>query len=283
MSETATTHLCWACGTEADPSQDPRRKGLWTCGRCGLRFQPERDTKAVRDLYDEAYFEEYVGGGYEDDPRGRQYEARLRMRYVGRFAGSGDLLEIGVAGGWFLNLARERGFRVRGIEPAEHMAATARRRFGLDVQTAFVEEVELEPRALDIVCGWHVLEHIPNPLPTVISLREGLRPGGVLTVEVPNAASIQAAEMGSDWHGWQFDVHLAHYTPAAIRALFDRAGFVDVETETIHGADYHRPSVALRPGMLAGAARFALQGKGVPMKSHPTKKELLRAVGRRPA
>lgn len=280
VSPPSTTVACWACGAPAARDDRLPAPGLFACATCGLRFTPGVDADEVRDLYDQSYFEDYGGEVYSEAPEQRRYEADKRLRYLTRFVPGGTLLEIGVAGGWFLDAARRDGFAVRGIEPAAEMSEEARRRFGLEVVTAFVEDVPLAPASLDAVCAWHVLEHIPDPLPTLMQLRSALRPGGGLAIEVPNTGGRQAQRMGADWPHWDFAHHVAHYAPPSVRVLLERAGFEDVEIETIHGADYHRPSVALRPAMVAAAARFALTGGGLPRRPHPSDKEMLRAVGR---
>lgn len=283
MGRSAITHGCWACGAATHPSECPPGRGLWKCASCGLRFVPNRDQEEVRGLYNQSYFDDYPGSVYSDAPEQRSYEAKLRLRFLRRFVASGDLVEIGVAGGWFLDAARSKGFRVRGIEPAEEMAASARSRFGLDVVTAFVEDVALQPASADAVCAWHVLEHIPEPLASLRELHEMLRPGGAVALEVPNSEGDQAKAMGARWPHWDFAHHVSHFGPRSAAALLERAGFQDIHIETIHGADYHRPALALRPAMAAATVKHALGGGGLPRRPHPVKKELLRAVGRRPA
>jgi hypothetical protein len=52
-----------------------------------------------------------------------------------------------------------------------------------------------------------------------------LRPGGVVLVGVPNPASLQAVLAEEGWLHWDAPRHRSHFTPAGLRALFQRCGF----------------------------------------------------------
>ena len=182
---------CWGC---AGPSRDEPADadGYLRCAACGLRYAPSGS--APRERYDDAYFTRYCGGDYFATEPLRRHEARVRLRLVRGVSGAAatDLLEVGCAAGFFLDEARREGWHPRGIEPAQGPARYARRELGLDVVQGFAEDVELPAASLDAICLWHTLEHIPRPEALLARLREALRPGGALFVEVPNGASLPA-------------------------------------------------------------------------------------------
>lgn len=275
---------CWACGAAAEPDPSWLPVALHRCPGCGLLFAPGRRPEDLRALYDAGYFEEYPGGeDYEDDRRQRRHEADIRIDLVRRFSTGGRLLEIGAAAGDFVAAALEAGFAPMGVEPAADLARRATERTGVEVLTGFVEDVELARETFDVVCAWHVVEHLSEPRAALSRLLNTLRPGGHLLVEVPNIQSIQARRLREHWANFDIAHHVGHYTPAALRELLRHAGFEIVLEETFPMRRYLRPGRALRPVELAAAAKEVAVLRANPLGSHPVKHEMLRAVGRRPA
>jgi SAM-dependent methyltransferase len=267
---------CWACGAPVDPAPvDPA--GYARCGNCGLRFYSAGE--APRDAYAEDYFVAYKGGNYYDTEPVRRHESRVRLDMVEREAkGRGELLEVGSAAGFFLDEARKRGWRVTGIEASADAAAFARERLGLELRVGFAEEVALEARHFDAACLWHTVEHVPRPQGLLATLREALRPGAPLLIEVPNGNSVLANREGPRWPPLEPDVHVAQWTPASLVAVLRRAGFVEPRAVTV-------PFLTYVPGALARAPRrvnLALRQRRWLRDPHPAGHELLRAVAHAP-
>src|SRR5205085_9129658 len=78
-----------------------------------------------------------------------QYErtARALARELG---GTGDLLELGSAGGFFLEGARRAGFRVRGVELSAPATAFARRELGLEIFEGWLADAPFAPASFDV-------------------------------------------------------------------------------------------------------------------------------------
>jgi 2-polyprenyl-3-methyl-5-hydroxy-6-metoxy-1,4-benzoquinol methylase len=267
---------CWACGgdTHATDAYHPLR--LVQCSACGLRFTPERDADEVHELYrGDQYFHERPGGLEPETLPPRYLEAAARVRLLQHFITSGRVLEIGAAGGFFMNAAQKAGFSVEGIEPTDNAAMAARERFGFELHRGFVEDVSLDPASFDAVVAWHVLEHITEPLSTLERVRGWLRPGGVAIIEVPNIASSWAQRRGLDWLHLDPAHHVAHYTPLAAGRLFERAGFVVRKVRTVSYTSYRDPSSLVT--WASGARNLAAAGAW-PWRPHPYRHELLQLV-----
>jgi 2-polyprenyl-3-methyl-5-hydroxy-6-metoxy-1,4-benzoquinol methylase len=278
-SSIATEEACWACGGPARPASAPWLAGMFSCPRCGLTFGVARDAATVHDLYrGTEYLDAYEGGAVGSEPEPlREQEARVRVDILQRAVPAGKVLEIGAAGGHFLAEARTRGYEVVGIEPTDNGVESARRRFGIELLQGFVEEFDLDAQSLDAVAGFHVLEHIPEPLSTLDRLHSWLRPGGAVFFEVPNAVSRQAKRKGADWGPLDLQHHVSQFTPAALGALLERAGFA---VEWIHSVAYtsYRP-VASPKRYVSAAVQFAHSG-GLPWRPHPSRYELLQGLAR---
>lgn len=277
----ATTIACWACGSDAIAATDRFAPALYLgCADCGLAFAPERPAGELRALYDAGYFEDYAHGeGYDADPRQRRWENRMRIRFVRRHAEGGRLLDVGCAKGDFLAAAREAGFAVHGVEPADAAAAAARAR-GLDVTTGTLDDMPRGPGSLDVVTMWHVLEHIPTPLATLRRLHDELAPGGHLLIEVPNAESVAAQRDGGRWHAAEVLYHVSQYGPRSLRTLVTRAGFEVLDLHTFPFTGYYHPARWLRARDWRGYVAMAVRLRANPFGRHRSRHELLRLAAR---
>jgi SAM-dependent methyltransferase len=248
---------------------------IYECSSCGFGFQPEQPDN-VAGLYGNEYFETYEGGRpYQRNEAERRLEARVRLRFVRRFSPDGRLLELGAAAGYFVAEAARAGFDAVGIEPNAAMVQIACERLSADVRRGLAEEAGSLFDNLDVVCGWHILEHLGSPVETLTSLRAAMAPNGLIFFEVPNFASARARRERGNWRYLDPLHHIGQYTPRAIRKLLERTGFEPVEVLTIPWSEYKRwPRSLLSYGkqaIVVGASTF---------RPDPWKHELLRAVAR---
>ena len=131
-----------------------------------------------------------------------------------------------------------------GVEPGEAHRIYARNE-GLVVY-ASIEELEMNRQAsFDLVSLSHVLEHLPNPIVYLESLRKSLlAPDGWLLLEVPNLYAHDSFEVA----------HLFAFSPHTLREVICRSGFEIVKFEK-HG----RPTSAILPLYLTALCRPASQ------------------------
>jgi SAM-dependent methyltransferase len=274
----AAVDACWICEGAAAPCARFAPFPYLECASCGFIFRPDLDRAALEQVY--------AGGGYEE-MRGEQYlrelghrrrDARLRLRYMRPWARAGRLLDIGAAGGAFVAEAAEAGFDAHGIEPVASFARLAREQLGVDVRDGRLEDAELGPPS-DVITLWHVLEHVPEPLAALRRLAGALAPGGVIAVEVPNAASAVAEHMRAGWTSLEPEVHVNQFTPATLRLALERAGLVVCDVRTTAITPFLPARRRLGPRHLAGRLKAALWLRD-PRVEHPRGHELLRALAR---
>ena len=107
------------------------------CRTCGLVFVGRTPApEELAALYNTSYWEDSDEEGYDSygaaEARKRHHFGVL-LRELESLQRPGDLLEVGSAYGYFLDEARGRGWRVRGVEPSAHAAHHARDELGLSV------------------------------------------------------------------------------------------------------------------------------------------------------
>lgn len=162
------------------------------CGECAHRYMnPVPTSHELSCMYDDSYFE-YGGawvcgfwvGSYVSN------EAKLRREATSTLAllppGEGlRLLEIGCAGGFFLDEARAAGFDVTGIELNHTMAEWARTTLDLPVFRGSFEDARFPAGSFDVIVAQDVLEHVCSPREFVSVVARLLTPGGMFLVRGP--------------------------------------------------------------------------------------------------
>ena len=115
------------------------------------------------------------------------YEQFLR-RFVG--AGPGTLIDVGCGLGFFAAAVRAArpSWTVHGYETSEVAVAWACENNHLEgvVHRVRVEDAGLEPRSVDVITMWDVIEHLPRPQSLLSHLGALLKPGGLLFLQTPN-------------------------------------------------------------------------------------------------
>jgi SAM-dependent methyltransferase len=148
----------------------------------------------------------------------------------------GTLIDVGAGRGRFVAAALRAGWAARGIEPSARGVSAAASAYAVSLHRGGLADAT---GSYDAVVLWHVLEHLDDPDAAVARLSSLVAPGGTLLVGVPNFASVQARLGGEHWFHLDLPRHRTHFTPAGLRALLARHGFV-VEREE-HALLEHNP------------------------------------------
>jgi SAM-dependent methyltransferase len=162
------------------------------CSMCGFRHVVPLPNPAamMREYRDSYYVDEkptfLTHAGEDQDWAELAQRDRLEMfeRLLPRERRR--LLDIGSGPGFFLRTAKERGWRVLGVEPSKQAAAHARE-MGIEVVEGFFDaDVAMLLGKFDVIHLNNVLEHVPNPIEIVGIARNLLDDGGILCLNVPN-------------------------------------------------------------------------------------------------
>jgi SAM-dependent methyltransferase len=242
------------------------------CVSCGLVWVTPRFTEcSLGAVYDESYWRSVAprARGYADYRRDqplylKTFRRRLAVvrRHVSR---PGTLLDVGCAAGFFMQVMRDEGWTVYGVEPSAGIVAHAREQLGLGtIHVGTLDGAPHAPGTFDLVTLWDVIEHVPDPIALLRRARELLRPDGTLILETQDIDSLVARLLGRRWHHFKHDEHLYHFGRSTVRELLARAGLRFVEMA--HGAAGKYVSLGF---VVERAARV-----------HPALSRLLRALAR---
>lgn len=133
------------------------------------------------------------------------------------------ILDVGTAGGAFLEAARDFGYTPSGIEPSEYLTNAARDR-GFDVRAGTLSDGLFAGDTFDVVSMWDVIEHLCDPKDAVRGVHDRLKPGGVFLLNFPDSGTWQAKLAGKRFW-WLLSVHVSYFTKRTMRRLLEESGF----------------------------------------------------------
>jgi 2-polyprenyl-3-methyl-5-hydroxy-6-metoxy-1,4-benzoquinol methylase len=191
---------------------------IWRCRQCGLLFQwPMPDPDALLEAYQDVEDPLYVG---ERDNRYHTFQRVLTQLGPARHR---RLLDVGAYCGYFVDVARQAGFKAEGAELSSWAVAQARS-LGLTMHNQTVGERAASGDRYDVLTMWDVVEHLEDPRAELTSAFRLLEPGGRLHLSTIDVGSRFARVLGRRWP-WLMDMHLYYFDRSTIRVLLEQAGF----------------------------------------------------------
>ena len=208
--------------------------GIVRCRQCELIYVSPR-LKAPEEVYwgdAEKYIDEarQIFAGRLPHHRDPNYLEDLAT--IARFKPTGDLLDVGTNMGFFLRHTRGRGWRARGVDPSPSLSEIARKYFGLDVKTTFLEDAGFDAGSFDVITMTDVFEHISAPRTMLREVRRLLRSDGIVYVKVPNGLynlfkqhALKALGRTGSFDIWDSYEHVVHYSSRTLRRMLEAEGF----------------------------------------------------------
>lgn len=224
---------------------------LLECWRCGLRyFVPLNPGDA------EFYAELSTSAAYYS---AEKWEFALVRDELAR---GRRVLDVGCGDGNFLRVMRGAAAWAVGIDTNADAVARARAE-GLDARVATVQAFAAEHAGgFDVVCSFHVLEHLQDVMPFVRAMLACVRPEGTLVVSVPNRLRLRGEDNPepldcpphhvSRWHPRQF-AELAAALGVRLRAVrFEPPEMHECRAAVRGRVQHAMERVAGAPGARAG-------------------------------
>ena len=209
----------------------------------------------------DAAYAEAASDAYVEEEAGQRYSFASVLERIERYAHErGALLDVGCWVGFLLAEAEQRGWReCVGIEPSGFASEYARERLGLDVRTEELFTADLPTGHFDAVVMGDVLEHLTQANAALDRVAELLKPGGILTLELPDAGSRVARLLGARW--WSvIPTHIHYFTRASAAAILRRHGYEPLYVATDPKSFTVRYYLDKGGGYLPGLSRALIQG-----------------------
>jgi len=135
----------------------------------------------------------------------------------------GNILDIGCSTGFFLDIAKEKGWSTSGIELGINEANIAKAK-GHNLFDKIIDQLDQKEK-FDVITMWDVLEHIPDGIKQLNMIREHLNEKGILFLQVPNSDALAAKIMRGACRMFDGLEHTNLYNPKTITLLAKKTGF----------------------------------------------------------
>jgi len=252
MLEKVGCNLCGADDTV--PVAEVDSFHIVRCKRCGLLYVNPRCQECVlQEIYTETYYDhdgirnglEFFGyDNYLADEENIKITFAKRLKTIERYVSQGRLLDIGCATGFFLALAREKGWDVMGTEVSQFSARYAQDKLNLDVRLGPLRSLELATASFDAVTMWDVIEHVTDPMAELREIHRILRDGGLLSIITPDAGSLVARLLGKRWEEFRrVREHVYFFSRHTMTEMLRQAGFDVLKFESAGKAFYLGPAM----------------------------------------
>jgi 2-polyprenyl-3-methyl-5-hydroxy-6-metoxy-1,4-benzoquinol methylase len=199
----------------------PGAQQLVKCSNCGMIFEsPRYDAQTIVNGYMASQ-----ESGHDSQYRMRVHSFYRTLKKHARYlpAPGAKALDIGTAGGAFLDAANQYGYDAYGMEPSADLVTRGKAR-GLQIEQGTIEEHRFARGSFDLVCLWDVIEHLPDPKSALCEILKLLKPEGILLINFPDIGTWQARLAGRRFW-WILSVHLHHFTRQYLAEICSRTGF----------------------------------------------------------
>lgn len=150
-------------------------------------------------------------------------EAKTRYERVRAYLSKDDeVLEIGCASGYFLDVIKEHVFSVEGVELDEKNREYCKS-IGIDTE----KDIKDFHKKFDKIFIFHVLEHIKEPVSFLNNLKIHLKKGGKLFIEVPSLEDpLLSMYSIPEYRDFYYQMaHLWYFNNNSLSYILNKVGF----------------------------------------------------------
>lgn len=216
---------CYLCGNEKLKLIVPLDWPIRKCLNCNLiQVSPLPSLSAVNKLYQGDYWKNF--SFYSSQLPAHKKYFRKKITDIKKLRKGGRLLDVGCAYGTLIKEANDQGFTAEGVDISGFAVKQCRKK-NLKASAGVITDVR-KNNYYDVITAFEVVEHERDPLLTLRTAKQLLKPGGLLVVSVPNSNSWSAKIMGRYWFGYRHKEHLFHFTKDSLNVLLKKAGFSNI-------------------------------------------------------
>lgn len=211
--------------SKGDLDQDLRNV---VCLECALVFiNPRDDLDVHEEFHDSGFlsnkgyckvedFEHKVSGS---EKAMKQKVAQMLMKRL--YPGS-KVLDVGCGIGTLISILKEKGCEVEGIELAKVDVDAAKKFYDLDLYYGSLAQYGQvnKDKGFDMIILHHTLEHMPEPIAELKTIKKLLKIDGLLYIGVPNIMNIKKRPEVFFEKG-----HALSFSPFSLNSLLNKTGF----------------------------------------------------------
>jgi len=215
----------------------PGEFGLMACSVCGHKYLDHNFTpEALKDIYTSYYpRSSFSLEQFRTRKEAKGFSAWLNGSRRSAYCWVPPkvrVLDIGCGFGESLAYHAARGCDAYGVEVDENIKRVAEK-FGFKVHVGPFAPNVYSPDFFDYVTMDQVLEHVVDPVETLLGVEQILRPGGKVIISTPNANGWGAHFFGRRWINWHAPYHLHHFSVQSMGFAAEKAGLAVEQVRTI--------------------------------------------------
>lgn len=255
---------CYLCGSkehelvsEKIRYNAPRK--AWKCKNCDLVFlHPQMTPEEEEEFYKKEYGE--IFSKEKGTTPAALFEARLpdAEKYYelvkDYLSKNDDCLELGAAAGSFLAIIKNNVKSVTGVEPHDLLRRSCEER-GLRMVSSIDE---LSDTKFDKIFMFFLLEHLGDPIDYLRKVKNLLKNGGKLFIEVPNVDdSLLSVYNIPKFKEFYFTpAHQFYYSKKTLSAIIKKSGFNEFEIRYLQRYDLSNHIHWMIEGKPGGTGRY---------------------------
>lgn len=214
-----TLHECILCGgTNLQVLKGYEFAWLTKCADCSMVFSSRNPS--LTELED--YYSGYGRNDYLSPITIKRYNQILDGFESARK--TNKLIDVGCGIGYFLEVAKERGWEVYGTEFTDKAIEICESK-GITMHKGVLNPENYAPGDFDVVTSFEVIEHINTPNQEISNFNKLLRKGGILYITTPNFNSLLRYYLKGKYNVIGWPEHLSYYTPSTLERLMEKHDF----------------------------------------------------------
>lgn len=216
--------LCGSCHSE--PVVNERGYQAVRCVACGLIYLESPPSQIeLQQLYEAGNAASLEVDAQMQLRANKLLVASKDLDRIQRYIRSGTLLEVGCGAGYFLSVARRRGFDVKGLELNNRLVEFGRKQLTLDILHGSLSQVQLPQKFYDVIYMRNVLSHLSTPVQDFKIISLLLSDDGYFFFETGNGAELspETLELLKQKNLLGIPDHLFFFSQHNIKQLADAA------------------------------------------------------------
>lgn len=192
------------------------------CKQCQLVYvNPRLETEFIKTAYENNSCEEYLS-----QAESRKATFKRSLVFLEKYVAPNrrNLLDVGCGAGLFLAAAKERNWRVHGVELCRWFVEKAPASCRSFIQIGTLQEARYPDESFDTITLWDVIEHLPNPKSSLLEIQRLLKKGGFLVINFPDIDSFSSKITRSAWW-YLISTHLYYFSTTTLKKLLTELGF----------------------------------------------------------
>jgi len=218
-----------------------KKREVVVCDICGLarvkNIPTKRGVENTINKISKEFFHEYLK---EKDSYIKYFQKKVDD--LDKYSSRGLLLDVGCGPGTFLQIAKDRGWNVVGVDLSKEAVELCRGN-KLKVLNGTINSKTLGKKRFDAICAFQLIEHVTDPIYLLRNIFKRLKKGGVLIITTPDRLGLVPRLSGKHWFEYYNEEHLYFFTKDSLKGVVERSGFETLNIKTEFGRSLDIPYI----------------------------------------